>query len=432
MGCLSKSVPVIVILLLTFSNASADSLNLKKPLTLKECIHLALENSSRITIAKRDIVVSELEVKDVRAGYFPKLEASAGYEVNDTYNKIEWTENQYDARLSLTETFYDNGKTSAQTKQAKARLESALLDFQKIQDELTLEVIKNYYELLKAQGMLNVQEEGLKQSQTHLDLARARYDAGVAPKADILKAEVEVSNSELNLIEAENTVFIAQTDLNNIMGIDLDTTLLILETDLTSLTSLTSLTNLTNYALNNRPEIKKAEVSFLVNEIDLKLAKKELLPGITLEGSYNIEVDQLIDKHDWGESTGWEIGIKTSLPIFDAGKSKRGVTKAEINLANTRTNADQLKKEIALEVKKAYLNARSHKKMLETTQKQVTQAKESFDVAGGRYSAGVATMLEVIDAQASLNMANINYIKAIYDYQIAVFSLKKAIGSKGE
>ncbi|MFH0775633.1 MAG: TolC family protein [bacterium] len=447
MKYLSKSVSIIVILLLAFSSVYAQS----NPLTLKECIQIALDNSSKIATAKRSLDTAQLEVKDARAGYLPGLGISAGYNINDTYDKIEWTEKHYDARLSLTETFYDNGQTSAKIEQAKARLTSAQLDFQKIQDDLVLEVIKNYYTLLKAQGMLKVKEEGLKQAQTHLNLAKARYDAGSVPKSDILKAEVEVSGAELDSIEAENTLSLARADLNNCLGIDLNTPILIVDIEEPLMISGDTkkkaassnpeprtpnpeidmtLDECLSYALKNRPEIKKAEINLKINEINLKLAQKEVWPSIALEGSYNTDIDQLINKYDWDESTGWEIGIKASLPIFDAGKAKRGVTKAKLNLANTKTNADQLKKEIALEVKKAYLTAKSQKKVIETTEKQLSQAKESFESTQGRYSSGVAPIYEVTDAQASLNNARTNYVRAIYDYQIAIFTLKKVIGGE--
>lgn len=133
MGYLSTIIPTIAILILSFSYASAQNnpLNLKEPLALKECIQVALENSSLLTIAKRNVTTSKLEIKDVRAGYLPRLNATADYKVNDTYDKIEWTKDHYDAKLSLTETFYDNGKTFAKIKQAKARLASAQLDFQR-------------------------------------------------------------------------------------------------------------------------------------------------------------------------------------------------------------------------------------------------------------------------------------------------------------
>jgi len=424
MKFLSKLALIVAIILLTFSSLYAQS----STLTLKECIQMALDNSSRLIIAKRDIAASELELKDTRAGYLPKLDATAGYKVNDTAHKIEWTENHYDAKLSLIETFYDNGKTPVKIQQAKARLASCQLDFQKLQDEITLEVIKGYYALLKAQKTLEVKYESLKQAQTYLDLARARYDVGTAPKSDILKAEVEVSTAELGVIEAENTLSLAQADLNNCLGIDLNTPLLIVDTEDSLESIFMTLDECLAHALKERPEIRKAEISLLINEIDLKLAQKERWPGIALEGSYNIDIDQLINKYDWNKASGWEIVIKASFPIFDADKSKRGVTKANINLANTRTNLDQLKKDIALEVKKAYLTLKSQQKMIETTKRQVAQAQESFDAAQGRYKSGVATMLEVTDAQVSLNNARINLVRAIYDYQIAIFTLKKLIG----
>ena len=431
MGCLPKSVPIIAVFLLAFSNtyAQGTSLNTERPLSLKECIQIAMDNSSKITIAKRSLTTAGLVVEDAKAEYLPRLNTTVGYNINNIHDKIEWTENHYDAKLSLTETFYDNGKIPAKIEQAKALLESARVDLQKIRDDLTIEIIKNYYEALKAQGMLKVRKEGLMQAQTHLNLSKARYDAGVAPKSDILKAEVGVSSSELDMIEAENTISLAQANLNNIMGIDLNTPLLISDIDPIEPIKMT-IDECLAYALKNRPEIKGAEINLQINEISLKLAQKEIWPSIALEGNYNTDVTQFINKNDWGKASGWEMGIKASFPLFDAGKAKRVVTKAKINLANIRTNADQLKKEIALEMKKAYLTAKSQKKVIETTEKQVSQAKESFDAAQGRYKSGVAPIYEVVDTQASLNNAQTNYVRAVYDYQMAIFNLKKAKGGE--
>ncbi|MBI4753336.1 TolC family protein, partial [Candidatus Desantisbacteria bacterium] len=72
----------MAIFLLISSNASAASLNLKEPLALKDCIYAALENSSKITIAKRSLTTAESGVKDARAGYLPRLDASADYKIN--------------------------------------------------------------------------------------------------------------------------------------------------------------------------------------------------------------------------------------------------------------------------------------------------------------------------------------------------------------
>ncbi|MBU0568656.1 TolC family protein [bacterium] len=429
MKWLSRAVSIIAIFLLAFSSVSAQSasLNFKEPLTLKECVQITLENSSRIAVAKRSLTQAQLEVKDARAGYLPRLDLSADYQVDDTHNKIEWTEDHYEAKASLTETFYDNGKTQARTKQAKARLEADRVDFQKIRDELIFEVTGSYYALLKAEKMLRVKDEGLKQAQAHLDLAKARHRIGTAPKSDILKAEVGVGSSELDLIEAENTLSLARMTLSNVMEIDLNTPLLVSGAEEIEPIEM-ALDECLDLALRDRPEIREAEISLRIDEIDLKLARKEVWPSIEVAGSYNIDADQLINEYDWDESTGWEIGIKTSFPIFDAGQTRRGVTKARINLENTRTEADQLAKNITLEVKKAYLTLKSQQKVIETTEKQVAQAKESFDAAQGRYKSGVAPMIEVIDAQASLNNARTNYVKAIYDYQMAIFTLNKAMG----
>jgi outer membrane protein TolC len=172
----------------------------------------------------------------------------------------------------------------------------------------------------------------------------------------------------------------------------------------------------------------------MIRKWDLNLAKRERLPSLTLRGSYNINADRFafsgvpLNPQNWRENTPWRVDMVLSFPIFDAGLTKRAVTKTKLNLEEAEINHSQLKKEIALEVGKAHLNLIASLKRIELTGEQERSAQESYDATEGRYKAGVAPITEVIDAEVALSNSKVNRAEVIYNYLVAKATLDKAMG----
>ncbi|MCK4418121.1 MAG: TolC family protein [Candidatus Latescibacteria bacterium] len=416
------------VLLLGFAVAAAEG-----ELSLEDCVRIAINNSHRIAIAKAGLTKAELNLKDSKAGYWPKLYLEGGYGLNNIYDRLEWTQDHYDLSVSLSETLYDNGKTLAQVKKSEANLTSQRESYRITETQLVLTVIERYCDLLLATELLKLNRESLQQKRRHLELAETRFNLGLAPRSDMLKAKVEVAGAELALLQAENDLEIARAELNNSMGLDLDRPTKVKGAAFTE-EEPPGFDECLTAALKNRPEVGQTEANLMIRKWDLNLAKRERLPSLTLRGSYNINADRFafsgvpLNPQNWRENTPWRVDMVLSFPIFDAGLTKRAVTKTELNLEEAEMNHSQLKKEITLEVGKAHLNLIASVKRIQLTGEQERSAQESYDATEGRYKAGVAPITEVIDAGVALSNSKVNRAQAIYNYLVAEAKLDKAMG----
>jgi TolC family type I secretion outer membrane protein len=418
----------VFMLLLGFATAVAE-----EGLSLEDCIQTAIKNSHRIAIAKAGLTKAELNLKDSKADYWPKLYLEGGYGLNNIYDRLEWTQDHYDLSVSLSETLYDNGKTLAQVKKSEANLASQSESYRITETQLVLTVTERYYDLLLATELLKLKKESLQQKRRHLELAETRFNLGLAPRSDILTAKVEMAGAELALLQAENDLEIARAELNNSMGLDLDRPTEVKGAAFTE-EEPPGLDECLTAALKNRPEVGQAEVNLTIRRCDLNLAKRERLPSLTLRGSYNINADRFtfsgvpLTPQNWKENTPWRVDMVLSFPIFDAGLTKRAVTKTKLNLEEAEMNHSQLRKEIALEVGRAHLNLIASLKRIELTREQQKSTQESYDATEGRYRAGVAPITEVIDAEVALSNSKVNRAQAIYNYLVAKANLDKAMG----
>ena len=400
-------------------------------LTIEQCIEIALKNSYEIIKGRGELNKAEINLKDAKAGRLPELNLSGGYNLNDTYHKLEWDENYYDLTLSASIAPYNGGRTRINVLKSHALLDSAKENYRLTKMTLVLDVINKYYNLLEAAELLKLKKESLSQKKKHLEFANAQFTLGLTSKADILKAEVDVASAEVDLLQAEGNVELAQAELNNAMGIGLENPTKIQMTRFTK-EEYPDFNTCLKEALTHRPEILQQQANLTINRYDLELAQKDRLPSFAITGAYKVFFDKLAgslsDRINWDKSTDWSVGIGFSFPLYEGGIRSRALQTAEIELNKAKLNYLELEKEIILEVKLAHLNLVTAFKKIELTEKQVKRAEENYNAVDGMYKTGVASITEVADAELALSSSRVNYIKAIYEYLLAQAILKKNMG----
>lgn len=414
-------------------NSHAPEPSPKDFLNLKQCIEIALKNSHEIAIAEGNVSKAEINLKNARAGFLPEIYLSGGYDLDDTYNRLEWDEKHYNLSISASTIPFASGKKLINVAKSKTSLSSVREGYRLTKTSLMLDVTERYYNLLETSELLSLKKENLAQKRMHLEFAKIQYDLGLAPKADILKAEVDVADAEVDSLQAEGSLTLANAELNHVMGIGLDYPIRIKPVEFIREES-PNFDDCLTAALKNRPELVQQRANLSIRKYDLRLTQIDRLPAFTVTGSYNVYADKFafaglpINRTNWNDNTDWRVGIGLSFPIFDGGVRKRAVQAAKIDLDETKHNFTDLEKEIKLEVKLTHLNLITTLKGIELTEKQVKSAEESYNAALGRYKTGVAPITEVIDAGVVLSNSKINHINAIYDYFLAKAILKKAMG----
>jgi outer membrane protein TolC len=306
-------------------------------------------------------------------------------------------------------------------------------DAERISQEVVLNVKQSYYALLAAKKLVEVAQKTVEQTEDHLKQAEAFFRTGSKPRYDVTRAEVEVNNAKLGLINAKNGVRIRTIALNNAMGIDPGKATEIVEA-LPAVPALPTLEQAQIDALKNRPDMKKTEADIEAARARVRAEQSNYLPTLSANAAYNwangsTEMGPFLGtmfKDDVQNS--WNAGIMLTLPLFQGGLTKGRVGEARANLLALEAQREVMKQSILLEVNQAFADLESAAARVEVMEKTLQKARENLDIAQGRYKAGVGPYIEVTDAQLSSVNSETDHIKALYDYHLAIAQLLKAMG----
>ena len=290
--------------------------------------------------------------------------------------------------------------------------------------QIKYDTTKGYYNILQCRNLVGVNQETVDQLQAHLDTVNANYAAGTVAKSDVLRSQVELADAKQNLVNAENNYDLSISSLNNLIGLPIDTKINI-QDELKYTKYDLSLAECMDLAMTNRPDGVAAAKAIEQAKASVKAAQAGNLPQLSAYASYTIDGDDAFN-NDAAEQS--EIGVKASWNLFDNNVTKAQVRQAEAALAKAQENAQYVNEGIQLEVHQAYLNLLSAEKNIQTTSVAVNQASEDYTIAQVRYTAGVGTNIDVMDAAVALTTAKTNYVQALYDYNVSKAQLDKAMG----
>ncbi|MFC1717464.1 TolC family protein [Candidatus Poribacteria bacterium] len=410
-------------------NAEID---VSKPLTLDQCIEIALKQSSNIRIANLNLTSAKLDVDDARANYWPEVDVSAQYRFSDRID-FGWDRQNYDAQIAAGYTIWDHGRREIGLAQAKADQLGVQSDYSRTKQDLIFSITAAYYDLLEAGKLIDVNEKLVEISRGNVEKATAFQETGRGIPADVAAARVQQANDELGLVNAQNNLELARADLASRMGLNPIIPIEVVDTDETAMipeTTEVSLEDSMAKAIQNRPELIRLRVRATSLEWSLRLARLDRWPIISAQYDYNVLLDDYLrDRDNFKTYRNWSAAVTFSFPIFDGGASIRREQNAEIAVQQIEEDISDSERAVMLDVEQAYLDLERAAKSLDIAGKQVKDATESLNVMLGRYEQDMVIFLEVLDVQARYAQALINEIRAFYDYKIAEKSMLRAMGA---
>ncbi|MGB7062637.1 MAG: TolC family protein [Candidatus Zixiibacteriota bacterium] len=414
-------------------------------LALDECIELAEKHNAQLITAKQSYKVAKSQVwrgwgellpsLDSDLGYsrtvygpsvYPRYDPLLGRAVPDT-SGIQ-TSKSYSAGISARQSWSLGGYNFYQIKEYNARKKSAESSVALTRQELILSVKQAYFDVLKAKMLLEIQQKALMRADEQLRIAETRYELGAASYSDVLKAKVQHGDVKLALIGAQNSVKLAKATLNSWMGQDVDSPIDV-EENLTVPEFDYVYENALDRAMNDNPNVRNAESELRSAEATLGMARSGFFPNLNLSGSYswgNPELDQLESFLDRDYS--WRFSASISLNIFDNFLKNHNLSWSKANRNSAKEMFRQAKRDVALELKQAFLNVQEAEEKIDLTEKKVASAQEDLDLMQEKYNLGAANILELLDAEVSFKQAESDQVEAWYDYNLAVAQFEKAIG----
>ncbi len=402
-------------------------------LTLNQCIETALRKNPGIVAAGSTVDVNRSRVGETRAAYYPQVNAQAAYtrtkSSTETSGVISSGSSPVNARtgsITLSQNILDFGKTSRQVDISKFNLDSSRADLDASQNTIIFNVKQAYYTVLQARRNRDVAADVIKQFQLHLDQAKGFYDVGTKARIDVIKAEVDLSNARLKLINAENALNIAWVTLNNAMG-DPDMPVYRIEDNLLFQKYPITLEEAKARAFENRPDLRSLIAKQQAAGENVSLQRSGYYPVLMGNATYaKTELDSPSDT----TTNSWNVGVVLTFPLFSGFLTTHQVAEAKANLYALKASEESLRQQVLLEVRQAYLNLEAAEASIATAELAASQARENLDLANGRYSAGVGSPIEVSDAFATHVAAQANYTGSLANYRIAQAAIEKAMGKR--
>lgn len=405
-------------------------------LDLHDSVQMALENNRTIRQALTDVDTAKWTLSKARRTMGPTVTWTSGA------NRIggDSLDTAHNAHALGMGPAYDyswtntaqgvmplyNGSVKGQIKQARYGLNAQDLALEETKQAIRLQATSDYYNILQCRNLIDVEQESVNTLQEHLDNVNAQYRVGTVAKSDVLASQVQLANAQQALVTAQNNYDIAVSTLNNVIGLPTDTVLDIRDQLKYTKYDLTQ-DDCTNYALDNRADGAAARYAVKAAEAGVETAKAGYQPTVNAVVNKSIGGEKPF-RHDHTSSDSWSAGVNASWNVFDNGLTQASVKSANMALAKAQEEAAQTDDQIRLDVRKAYLGLQAAEKNIQTTSVAVTRAEEDYKIAQVRYSAGVGTNLDVMDANEKLTTARTNYYTALYNYNTSKASLDKAMG----
>jgi len=263
--------------------------------TLEECVNYAIENNLTVKQSVLDAKTAEENVNTARGNFLPNLSGNASQNYNfGSFIGQDGRRLSRDSRgnsfgLNTGVTIFNGFQNTNIYKQSKLGLETSQLQLDILKDNISLNVVYAYLNVLLNKEGLKITEEQVNLSQKQLDQMQALVDSGVRPRADVLESKAQLAPHQERQISAQNSVDLSLLGLSQFLQIPnrgFDVQEMLLELSSMALES-NDPDAIYNYALENRPEIKGAELGIINSDYDVKIAQGSFYPSLTFGAGMN-------------------------------------------------------------------------------------------------------------------------------------------------
>ena len=441
-------------------------------MSIDDCVDYALSHDSMIKISHERVEAAEAGIGQARSAYAPSFSAGVNYghqTLNSTYQD-NYHQNSIGFTAGISEKIWDFGRTTARINMAKYDKLAAIYDHEYEILNVIYKVRINYHKVLSALANLDIFEQNVRIQTLNYERTKAMFDEGLKSKIDVVNAEVNLADAKIQLVEGQNSLLNSIITLQNSMYYEEDKPFVVkntesfgflkadykrkFETASTATPPSTSLKRnedglvmlssgiehndiIQDYtfnpmqitkqeavdkALELRPDLKSDKMLVNVQDESLKAIKRLYAPDIT----GNLNWGYTKNEHTYSSPLQLNAGI--GLGSINPYGIHYQIKEGENYLNIAKHNVNIAKSDIYWEVQNNYINMRQLERKIPIMNAKVKAALENFELADGRYSVGLNNYVELQDALASYNNSQLNFVEAVFNYNVARETLLKSMG----
>jgi outer membrane protein len=388
--------------------------------SLEECISYALENSTTMGRAGNQVESQSSYLEQAKAERGPNLMMSGSESLSSRNSYLatnpgdgwERENSSYlDLGLSSSLSLYNGAKLKNAVQQGRTNLLAAESDIQTQEELISLEVLSAYIYVLYYKEQVKNSESQMKVTEKQLEQATARREAGILSPSDFLNMKSQYASDRANLIASQSDLRIGLVSLMQLMNMPASSAFDIVDPDIESLLIQETETDASvvyNVALGLQPGLKTAELDLESADLDIKLAKADALPVLSLTGGFNT-YSSTQSGISLGEQISRQInpslGLALSIPIYQRKKVKNNVMQAEIQYENYQYKLVDIKNDLRKAIEQACTDALTTQSLFDSNSEQLEAEQESYRLAEEMFAQGLVNSVDYLTSKNNLTAA---------------------------
>jgi outer membrane protein len=414
----------------------------QQKLELEEAIALTLQNNYDIRLSKNDSAVAALDYSYKNAAFFPRLNGNTGIVFNNNDQRQKFNDGTVRERngiksdnistgLALNWTLFDGMRMFATRDKLAEFIKLGELNIKNQVINTVAGVITTYYTIVRQKQQLKAIEEQISINQERVKLAQYKLDIGVGAKPDVLQSKVDLNEQKGLQLQQQTLITQLKEQLNQLMnvaktaGYDVSDSIPINNSIL--------LADIQTGMENKNPSLLALKKNIDIAGIELKERKADRFPIVSFNANYNfnrLDNKAVVNPFQplFSRNKGFNYGLTANIPIFNNHNVKRQIQQAELNISNSKLIYDNQKSVLSLAIIRAYQDYEWQKKALVLEEENILLARENVDIVFQVYKLNSTTLIQLKEAQKSLQDAYTRLINARYNTKVAETELMRLKG----
>jgi len=430
-----------------FAILTAVPLLAQDKLSLREAIQLALQQNKSLQASSAAVRGSSTRIQQARASMLPTVDYSESlirsnnpvFVFSSLLEQRQFTQdnfqinslnrpaflNNFQSSLTVNQTLFDGGQTRKAVRSAELARDKTSEEDRQTRTEVMLSVVKAYLDAALSREALQAASDAVQSAEADLARAESIRQAGMSTDADVLSIRVHLAGVREQQIRREADVAIAQAELNDALGVPLESRHE-LSTPLTPANATEQrLEDFEQLAVSRHPGQLRMKYATDLASTRVDAARSSLLPKVSVRGTFEVDRQDFADRG----ASNWLGAISLSWNLFNGFSDKARIEEAKESLLRAHAEQERMNSAVRLQVWRAWEDLRTAEEQIRVAGAAVAEAQESLRITQNRYQSGLSTVTDLLRTEAALLESRTRYLSALHDQRIAAALLDAASGT---
>lgn len=413
---------------------AATTVAQEKLWTMNECMRYAVENSPKVRKQVYTHDTYKAENRSAIASFFPAASANVGGQYNfgrsvdpstNTYNNTSTFNNTYGVNVSIP--VFNGGQLINQWRMAKENVRLGKTNIQKEKDDLAINTMQAYMDVVYYQGTIKMAADKLEESNRTLYKTRRQEELGLKGKADVAQFEAQVAADDYNLTHQQNlfntALLTLKSNMNYPSDLELSVDTLVAEAVYETISE--SVDDIYDYASEANPTALQASLQLKTSKMEYLIYKGRLLPSISFSAGIstnyfeNLKVDKTADDYEpapsfnsqFNNNRGQYISMNLSFPLFDGLSRVTNLRRARNNMRIAQEQQTEVLRQLQTAIEQSVLDREGFAKEAIQMQKKAEADEIAYRVTLRKYETGLMSSLDLQTSANTLLLSKANLLQ---------------------